>query len=712
MAPGASPLSAIPAPQATDRAAAAAQPASDAGFLAFLAGEQDAAPRQPPSAPPGAASGPGTEPAANAAQMGSPPFWVGPVPIAPSNIAAEGAPAPGFIASPAPQSTTAQTAPVDARLDALGGADPLPAGAQTTAHTAPSPVFADPAPTPIAVAARVVDQPVGKGEADPATTRPLPPRPDASLAAVPQAPASAAPPPLQSSAPLRATRPTSGADPSSIAPLDPAKDAPPLAQLAAADNAAGPGQPQTTPPIANTIDMRAGLALAGINGPTPETPSVPRQPVPTTTPATTITPDPDLSGFVPSVRVRAAEQPAATTAAPAPAQANTAAPPPAPPATDGGRWPAARAPDGNRPDGMSPAVTRVIEAMQASPEIGTSKTPDPRATSIPSYPNTTYAVPPAPTPSGPLVVPQPTSPPRGTSAPSSASSAASPPPSPAPRTTSAPAPPGEPRPPVGMVAKSEAGPPAAAPMRPGPPLSGQPPEPIAAPQLRQEQAPEPPAAITAWEPDPGATLQRTPSANSDRSDIASPITGLDRFQEAALPPVAAGDEGRVQNIDELPAISAAPLREAAGAAPVSGSPAAPALARAQQIAAQITAQTANLTSIADRAAPLEIALDPPELGQLRISVARGEDGLVLNVAVDRPETLELMRRHAGALNQEFQRLGLGNTGFSFSGRDDGPAMPAQATSEGAAIATAETAPDAGPPANARQSDGTSLDIRI
>ena len=154
----------------------------------------------------------------------------------------------------------------------------------------------------------------------------------------------------------------------------------------------------------------------------------------------------------------------------------------------------------------------------------------------------------------------------------------------------------------------------------------------------------------------------------------------------------------------------APFRESLATPPAS-SPAA-ALARAEQIASQISASLNTATNIANRAAPIEIALDPPELGQVRISVSRGDDGMVLNVTVDRPETLDLMRRHAGLLSQEFQRHGLENTGFTFSGRDGGQPIPGRDTPDDPAQASPEIATDPPTSAAAPATDGNSLDIRI
>ncbi|MDF1728843.1 MAG: flagellar hook-length control protein FliK [Sulfitobacter sp.] len=64
--------------------------------------------------------------------------------------------------------------------------------------------------------------------------------------------------------------------------------------------------------------------------------------------------------------------------------------------------------------------------------------------------------------------------------------------------------------------------------------------------------------------------------------------------------------------------------------------------------------------------PVEISLSPEELGRVRLSVSPTEAGLTVHVAADRPETLDLMRRHIQTLAQEFGAIGYGDVAFSFS----------------------------------------------
>jgi len=95
------------------------------------------------------------------------------------------------------------------------------------------------------------------------------------------------------------------------------------------------------------------------------------------------------------------------------------------------------------------------------------------------------------------------------------------------------------------------------------------------------------------------------------------------------------------------------------------------LLRAEPLATQVAQRLAALPIMSDRDAPLELTLDPPELGAIRVSVTRGTDGVVLHLHADLPETLDLLRRHGAALAQELQRQGLDHAGFSFSSQHEG-----------------------------------------
>jgi hypothetical protein len=79
---------------------------------------------------------------------------------------------------------------------------------------------------------------------------------------------------------------------------------------------------------------------------------------------------------------------------------------------------------------------------------------------------------------------------------------------------------------------------------------------------------------------------------------------------------------------------------------------------AQQIAVSVTQSVGQ---------PTEIALNPEELGRVRMSMASHEGALVVHIIAERPETTDLLRRHIDTLAQEFRNLGYSDISFDFGG---------------------------------------------
>ena len=107
----------------------------------------------------------------------------------------------------------------------------------------------------------------------------------------------------------------------------------------------------------------------------------------------------------------------------------------------------------------------------------------------------------------------------------------------------------------------------------------------------------------------------------------------------------------------------------------------------------------------------EIALSPQELGRVRMQVTAIDGAIMLNVTAERPETADLLRRHAETLAQEFRALGFHDIAFSFGDgrtpdRDSAsPATNAVATLTDQAVAE-ETVP------RSRHQPNGSLDLRM
>jgi flagellar hook-length control protein FliK len=64
-------------------------------------------------------------------------------------------------------------------------------------------------------------------------------------------------------------------------------------------------------------------------------------------------------------------------------------------------------------------------------------------------------------------------------------------------------------------------------------------------------------------------------------------------------------------------------------------------------------------------ATTEIALNPEELGRVRISVTAGDAGLTVAIIAERPETMDLMRRNIDLLTRELREMGYENPTFTF-----------------------------------------------
>lgn len=63
---------------------------------------------------------------------------------------------------------------------------------------------------------------------------------------------------------------------------------------------------------------------------------------------------------------------------------------------------------------------------------------------------------------------------------------------------------------------------------------------------------------------------------------------------------------------------------------------------------------------------VELTLAPEELGNLRITLIPDGDTMRINLVAERPETLDLLRRHAAQLTQEFRQAGFSGTSLGFA----------------------------------------------
>lgn len=109
--------------------------------------------------------------------------------------------------------------------------------------------------------------------------------------------------------------------------------------------------------------------------------------------------------------------------------------------------------------------------------------------------------------------------------------------------------------------------------------------------------------------------------------------------------------------------------------------------------------------------PVEITLNPEELGRVRMHLATGDQGVTLIVTAERPETLDLMRRNIDQLAAEYREMGFGTMQFSFGQEGAGGqhSDPGQGKTMSSPHLAEAPVPDATRPLT---SVTTGMDIRI
>jgi Flagellar hook-length control protein FliK len=128
-----------------------------------------------------------------------------------------------------------------------------------------------------------------------------------------------------------------------------------------------------------------------------------------------------------------------------------------------------------------------------------------------------------------------------------------------------------------------------------------------------------------------------------------------------------------------------------------------------QIAAQLVAA---LSQSADGAT--ELALSPDELGHIRLRLepdASNPDRLVVMISFERPETLDLFRRHAGELAEALRQAGYAGADIGF-GQQDGGSPPEKRQGFAGAGSGNEADQQDGDTFTPRRRAGTSLDLRL
>lgn len=138
-------------------------------------------------------------------------------------------------------------------------------------------------------------------------------------------------------------------------------------------------------------------------------------------------------------------------------------------------------------------------------------------------------------------------------------------------------------------------------------------------------------------------------------------------QRAIQPDLTDGDEGESQRpqLDEMLSLGEArPLPRQFGSEQIA-SFAAP-RPQASTLPPDLSHQLAPVFD-AQPGQPVELTLSPEELGKVRLTFSTDNDSMRLIVHAERPETLDLMRRHIDQLGKDFREMGYASVSFSFQG---------------------------------------------
>jgi hypothetical protein len=84
--------------------------------------------------------------------------------------------------------------------------------------------------------------------------------------------------------------------------------------------------------------------------------------------------------------------------------------------------------------------------------------------------------------------------------------------------------------------------------------------------------------------------------------------------------------------------------------------------------ARMIAEAIALGTMRDR---IELRLDPPELGRVSIDMTMDGNTVSATVSAERPETLDLLRRHVDMLQRELGASGFGSADIGFADRRAG-----------------------------------------
>ena len=225
------------------------------------------------------------------------------------------------------------------------------------------------------------------------------------------------------------------------------------------------------------------------------------------------------------------------------------------------------------------------------------------------------------------------------------------------------------------------------------------------------QAPEPsragppPASVAPQAPD--APISAAPPVKDRSADV---VTEPERPAPRAAARFAANPAQPETAPSKLPQVEAAESRQSSAPFPLSESPEIergsqdsqrpvaqtppPRAEMARAVAQQMTAAIAQGSD-----GTIDLRLSPEELGRVRLALSPGDLGVTVSITAERPETLDLVRRHIDLFAQDLRQSGFQNLAFTFGQdtRRGTPQMPVAPLTDEAPTSVSATLPAATPP---------------
>ena len=216
-----------------------------------------------------------------------------------------------------------------------------------------------------------------------------------------------------------------------------------------------------------------------------------------------------------------------------------------------------------------------------------------------------------------------------------------------------------------------------------------------------------------------------PDAEAVHGNEGRKESSMDRKVEASGAQTSQPDKDRpAQPALVMPQAPEAPLEDAtvirqaegqiSGASGASAQSAAPDLASTSGAGLGHTAiQQLAMAIRRSEGGEIEIALDPEELGKVRLTLTPHDTRVAVSVMVERPETLDLIRRHIDALTNDLRQQGYSQVAFDFAQGQNQQGHKSQADVP-AHVASADKAPlpDAGTITPRRPVRAGGLDLRL